>query len=193
MEYKNVEKIFSFPAWVIFLLEVTTWLQFSSVQLLRHVQLFVTPWTAAHQASLSTTNSRIPPKPTSIESVMPSNHLIPFSSCPQSFPVSGSFQMSQLFASGGQNTGVSVSTSVLPMNNPTSPLGWTGWISCSPRNSQESVPTPQFKTINSSALSFLYSPNVTSTYDYWKKHSLARQISVDKVVSLLLICCLGWS
>ena len=135
MEYKNVEKIFSFPAWVIFLLEVTTWLQFSSVQLLRHVQLFVTPWTAAHQASLSTTNSRIPTKPTSIESVMPSNHLIPFSSCPQSFPVSGSFQMSQLFASGGQNIGVSTSTSVLPMNTlpmntqDWSPLGWTGWIS----------------------------------------------------------------
>ena len=89
MEYKNVEKIFSFPAWVIFLLEVTTWLQFSSVQLLRHVQLFVTPWTAAHQASLSTTNSRIPPKPTSIESVMPSNHLIfccPFLLMPSIFP-----------------------------------------------------------------------------------------------------------
>ena len=56
--------------------------------------------------------------------------VIPFSSCPQSFPASGSFQMSQLFASGGQSTGVSVSTSVLPMNTQDSfPLGWTGWIS----------------------------------------------------------------
>ena len=57
-------------------------------------------------------------------------NLIPFSSCPQSFPASGSFQMSQLFALGGQSIGVSASTSVLPMNTQDwSPLGWTGWIS----------------------------------------------------------------
>ena len=56
--------------------------------------------------------------------------LVPFSSCPQSFPTSGSFQMSQLFASGGQNMGISASTSVLPMNTQDwFPLGWTGWIS----------------------------------------------------------------
>ena len=55
--------------------------------------------------------------------------VIPFSSCPQSFPALWSFQMSQLFASGGQSTGVSASTSVLPMNTQDwSPLGWTGWI-----------------------------------------------------------------
>ena len=59
-----------------------------------------------------------------------SSSVIPFSSCPQSFPASGSFQMCQLFASGGQSTGVSASTSVLPMNTQDwSPLGWTGWIS----------------------------------------------------------------
>ena len=75
-----------------------------------------TPWTAAHQASLSII-SRSLLKLMSIESMMQSNHLIlclPFSSCPQSFPASGSFQMSQPFASGGQSTRVSVS--VLPMN-----------------------------------------------------------------------------
>ena len=104
--------------------------QFSSVQSLSRVRLFATPWTAACQASLSITNSRSPPKPMSIESVVPSNHLIPFSSCPQSFPASGSFLMSQLFASGGQSIGVSASTSVLPMNTQDwFPLGWTGWIS----------------------------------------------------------------
>ena len=105
--------------------------QFSSVQSLSRVQLFATPWTAACQASLSITNSWSPPKPMSIEWVMPSNHLIlPFSYCPQSFPGSGSFQMSQLFTSGGQNIGVSASTSVLPMNTQDwSPLEWTGWIS----------------------------------------------------------------
>ena len=78
---------------------------FSSVQLFSHVQLFATPWTAACQASLSITNSRSLPKLISIESVMPSNissSVIPFTSHLQSFPTSGSFQMSQLFASGGQ-------------------------------------------------------------------------------------------
>ena len=59
-----------------------------------------------------------------------SSSVVPFSSCPQSFPTSGSFPMSQLFASGSQSTGVSASASVLPMNTQDwSPLGWTGWIS----------------------------------------------------------------
>ena len=107
--------------------------QFSSVQSLSRVQLFVIPWTTAHQASLSITDSRSPPKPMSIESVMPSNHLIhccPLILLPQSFPASGSLPMSQLFAWGGQSIRVSASTSVLPMNTKDwSPLGWTGWIS----------------------------------------------------------------
>ena len=106
-----------------------TCIQFSSVQSLSRVQLFATPWTAAHQASLSITNSQSLPKLMSIELVMPSNHLIlccPVSSCPQSFPASGSFQMSWLFASGGQSIGVSASTSVLPMNTQDwFPLWWT--------------------------------------------------------------------
>ena len=104
-----------------------------------------------------------------------SSSVVPFSSCLQSFPASGTFQIMQLFASGGQSIGISASASVLPMNiQDWSPLGWTGWISCtaSARNSQESSPTPQFKGINSSALSFLYSPNLTSIHDYWKNHSL---------------------
>ena len=104
--------------------------QFSSVQSLSHVQLFVNPWTTAHQASLSITNSWSLPKPMSIESVMPptiSSSVVPFSYCPQSFPASGSFQMSQLFASGGQSIGVSASASVFPMiTQDWSPLGWTG-------------------------------------------------------------------
>ena len=81
----------------------------SSVQLLSRVWLFATPWTAARQVSLSITNSRSPPKSMSIESMHPtiSSSVVPFS-CPQSFPASGSFQMSQLFASGGQSIGASV-------------------------------------------------------------------------------------
>ena len=92
-----------------------------------------TSWTAAHQPSLSITNSHSPPKPMSIELVMPSKHLIlyhPLLLLPQSFPASGSFQMSQLFTSGGQSIGVSASASVLPVKTQDwSPLGWTGWIS----------------------------------------------------------------
>ena len=77
--------------------------QFSSVQSLSHVRLFATPWTAAHQASLSITNSQSLLKLMSIESVMPLNHLIlhhPLLSCLQSFPASGSFPVSQFFAPG---------------------------------------------------------------------------------------------
>ena len=93
------------------------------------------------------------------------------SSCLLSFPISGSFQMSQLFTSGGQSIGVSASASVLPMNiQDWFPLGWTG-SPCSPRDSQESSPTPPFKSINTLALSFLYGPTLTSIHDYWKHHS----------------------
>ena len=99
-----------------------------SVQLLSSVQLFMTLWTAAFQASLSITNSQSLLKLMPIESVMPSNHLIlshPLLLCPQSFPASESFQMSQLFISGGQSIRVSASTSVLPMNTQDwSPLGY---------------------------------------------------------------------
>ena len=109
--------------------------QFSSVQFSRSV---VSDSLRPHELQ----HAR-PPCPSPIPEVYPnswplsrwchpaiSSSVIPFSSCPQSFQASGSFQMSQLFASGGQNIGVSASTSVLPMNiQDWSPLGWTGWIS----------------------------------------------------------------
>ena len=107
--------------------------QFSSVQLLSRIWLFTTPWTAAHQASLCITNSGIYSDscPSSQQCHLTiSSSVVPFSYCLQSFPASGSFQMSQLFASGGQSIGVSASTSVLPMNiQDWFPLGWTDWIS----------------------------------------------------------------
>ena len=93
-----------------------TYVQFSSVQSLSRVQLFATPWITARQASLFITNSQSSLKLMSIESVMPSSRLIlccPFSSCPQSLPASGSFPMSQLFASDSQSIGASAS--VIPM------------------------------------------------------------------------------
>ena len=107
---------------------------FSSVQFLSRVRLFVTPWTAARQASLSIINSRNLLKLMSIKSVMPSNHLIlcrPLLLPPsQSFPASVFSKSSQLFASGGQSIGASASVSVLPMNIQVwFPLGWTSWIS----------------------------------------------------------------
>ena len=102
-----------------------------------------------------------------------SSSVASFSSCPRSFPASGSFPVSQLFASGGQSIGVSASTSVLPVNTQEwSPLGWTVGSPCSPRDSQESSLTPQFKSINSSALSFFYSSTLTPIHDHWKNHSL---------------------
>ena len=144
--------------------------------MLSHVWLFATKWTAACQASLSINNSRSLPKPMSIELVMPSNHLIlchPLFLPPSIFPSIRVFQMSKFFISGGQSIGVSASTSVFPMNTQDwSSLEWTGWISFSPRDSQESSPTPQFKSINPLAISFLYSPTLTSIHAYWKNHSL---------------------
>ena len=101
-----------------------------------------------------------------------SSSIVPFSSHLQSFPASGSFPKSQFFPSGGQSIGVSASTSVLPMNiQDWYPLGWTVGPSCSPRDSQGSSPAPQFKNINFSGLSFLYSPTLTSIHDYWENHS----------------------
>ena len=88
-------------------------------------------------------------------------------------PASESFPMSQLFTWGGQSTGVSALASFLQKDTQDwSLLEWSDWISCSPRDSQESSPTPQFKSINSSALSFLHRPTLTSIHDYWKNHSL---------------------
>ena len=99
--------------------------------------------------------------------------VVPFSSCPQSFSTSGSFPLSQFFASGGQSIEVSASTSVLPMNTQDqSPLEWVVGSPNSPRDSQESSPTPQFKNINSLVLSLLHSPILTSMHDQRRNNSL---------------------
>ena len=106
---------------------------FSSVQSLSRVWLFATPWIAARQASLSITNSRSSLRLTPIESVMHpaiSSSVVPFSSCPQSLPASKSFPISQLFAWGGQSTGVSALASFLPKKSEGWSLSeWTGWVS----------------------------------------------------------------
>ena len=134
-----------------------TILQFSSVQSLSRVQLFVTPWTTARQTSLSITSSQSLLKLMFIEWVMPSNHLIlccPLLLSPLTFPSISSFPMSQFFASGGQSIGISASVSVFPMNiQDWFPLGWLVWSPCTLR---ESSSKPQLESISSSALSLLY-------------------------------------
>ena len=114
------------------------------------------------------------------DAIQPSSSVIPFSSCLQSFPELGSFQISQLFASGGQSIGVSV----LLMNiQDWFPLGWTGWISLLSRDSEESSPILQFKSINSSAFFIvqLSHPYITTR----KTIALTRWTFVGKVMSLL--------
>ena len=117
-----------------------------------------------------------------------SSSVIPFSTHLQSFPASAPFKMRQFFPSGGQGIGsFSFSISISPSNE------YSGLISfrmncldlLAVQRTLESSPTPQFRSINSLALSFLYSPTFTSIHDYWKNHSFARWTFVDKVMSLL--------
>ena len=139
--------------------------QFISVQSLSRVRLFATPWIAAHQASPSITNSRSLLKIMPTESVMPSSHLIlgrPLLLLPSVPPnirvFSSEFQLQHHYF----------------QRNPTADLLQNGLVGspCSPRDSQESSPTPQFKSINTSAVSLLHSPTLTSIHDHWKNHSL---------------------
>ena len=145
-----------------------------SVQSLSHVWLFVTPWTAACQASLSITNSQTLLKLMSSESVMPSNHLIlchPLLLLPSVFPSIRVFSNESVLCVRWPIIGASAL--VLPTNiQDWFPLGWTGWISLQSKRLSVSSLTPQFKSINSLALSFPHSPILTSIHDHWKNHSL---------------------
>ena len=144
---------------------------FSSVQVLSRVWLLVTPWTAACQASLSITNSWSLLKLMFNESVMPSNHLIlchPLLLLPSIFPSIRVFSNEWALRIKWpklqhQSFQWIFRTDFLE--------DWLVWSPCSPRDSQESSPTPQFESINSLAFSFLYSPTLTSIHDTWKNHS----------------------
>ena len=115
--------------------------------------------------------------------------VIPFSSCLQSFPASGSFLMSRVFPSGGQSIGASASASVLPIDFL---YNWLVWSPCCPRDSQDSSPTPQFKSINSSVLTFLYGPTLTFIHDYCKKtRALKRRAFVSKRIYISLNLSIG--
>ena len=96
-----------------------------------------------------------------------SSSVIPFSSYLQSFPASGSFQINQVFTSGGQSIGVSASASVLPMHiQDWFPLGWTGWISLQSKGLSRVFSNTTVQKHQSSVLSFLYSPTLISIHDY---------------------------
>ena len=150
--------------------------QFRSVQSLSRVWPFATPWIAAHQASLSITNSRSSLRLTSIESVMPSSHLIlgrPLLLLPPIPPSIRVFSNESALRMRWTKYW-SFSFSIIPSNkNPRADLLQNGLVGspCSPRDSQESSPTPQFKSINSSVTS-LHSPTLTSIHDHRKNHSL---------------------
>ena len=158
---------------MLVILSMSTWLLFSFNCWVVVISLW--PHGLQHKACLPFTVSWSLLKLMSTESVMPSNHLI--LCCPlllhtQSFPTSRSFQMSQCFTSGGQSIRVSASTLVLPMNTQDwSPLGGLAGSPCSPRDSQESSPTPEFKSVNPLVLSLLYGPNHICIHDYWENHS----------------------
>jgi len=151
-------------------------IQFSSVQSLSCVHLFETPWFRALQASLSITNSQSSPKLMSIESVMPSSHLIlccPLLLLSSIFPSISLFQWVSSLHWVAKVLEFQLQQQSFQWT-PRTDLIWNGLVGspCSPRDTQESPPTPQFKSINSSELSFLYSPTLTSIRGYWKNDSL---------------------
>ena len=136
----------------------------------------MTPWTAAHRASLSIANSQSLLKLMSIESVMPSNYLIlchPLLLLPSIFPSIKVFANESVLHIRWPKDW-SFSFSIGPSNEYSGLISFRmDWLDLlAERDSQESSPTPQFKSINSSALSFLHSPTLTSIHDHWKNHSL---------------------
>ena len=148
---------------------------FSSIQSLSCVRLFVTAWTAAHQASLCITNSLSLLKLLSMESVMPSNlssSVIHFSFHLQSFPASGSFQMSQFFQSGGQSIRVSASVSVLPKDiQDWFHLGLTCLIFLQSKGLSRVFSNTTVQNHQFFGAQLLYNPTLISSYDYWKNHT----------------------
>ena len=152
-----------------------TLVQLSSVQSLSRVWLFATPWIAACQASLSITNSRSSPKLTSMESVMPSSHLI--LGCPLlPPPIPPSIRVFSNESTHHMRWPkyCSLSFSISPSKEIPGLISFRmDWLELlAVQESQESSPTPQFKSISSLALSFHHSPTLTSIHDYWKNHSL---------------------
>ena len=152
LSFFSLRKSFIIDNWYVYILSCLV--QFSSVHFSRSVVSDSLQPHGLQQARLPGACSKLCPSRWCHPTV--SSSVVAFSSRLQSFPASGSLPMSQFFKSGGQSIGVSASTSVLPMNiQDWSPLRWTGWISLQSEGLSRSSPTPQFKSINSLALSFL--------------------------------------
>ena len=148
---------------------------FSSVQSLSHVRLFATPWITACQASLSITNSRSSPRLASIESVMPSNHLIlcrPLHLLPPMPPSIKVFSNKSTLLMRWPKYW-SFSFSIIPSKEHPGLISfWMDWLALlAVQGTLKSSSTPQFKSINSSVLSLLSDPTLTSIHDHWKNHS----------------------
>ena len=148
---------------------------FSSVQSLSHVQLFATPWTAARQTSLSITNSQSLPKLMSVEFVMLFYHLIlchPLLLLPSIFPSIKVFSSESALCIRWPKYW-SFSFNISPCSEHPGLISFRmDWLDLlAVQGTLKSSPTQQFKSINSSVLSFLYSPTLTSIHDYWKNHS----------------------
>ena len=159
--------------YLLLLLLFSCSVQFSSDQSLSRARLSATPWIAARQASLSITNSRSSFRLTSIESVMPSRYLIlccPLLLLPPIHPsIRVFFNESALRTRWPEYW--SFSFSIVPSKEHPGLISFrVDWLDL--LAVQESSPTPRFKSINSSALSFLHSPTLTSIHDHWKNHSL---------------------
>ena len=160
------------------------WLWMNPFQSLSHFELFATPWTAARQASLSITNSMSLTQTHVLwvgDAIQPSHPLM--SPSPPALNLSQNQGLFQRVSSSHQMAKVLE----FQLQHQHQPFQWIFRVDllqnrlvgspCSPRDSRESSPTPQFKSINSSMLSFLHSPTLTSIYDYWKNHSLNYMLS----------------
>ena len=166
--------------------DITVVVVVAVVQLLSRIWLFATPWNCSMPG--------FPGLHTLLEfaqihvhwvgdAIQLSHPVMPFSSCPLSFSASESFPVSQLFTSGGQSIGASASAFQWILRVDLF-YNWLVWSPCSPRDTQESSPAPQFVSISSLALR-LYGPPLTSVHDYWENHSFNYTDLVSKVMSLL--------
>ena len=196
MNYLDVSPTFSvsLSCYYLFYLIFSPSFHFAVVQSLNCVDSLRAPWTAAYQSSLSLTISQSLLKLMSIESVMPSSHLIlshPLLLLPSVFPNIGVFSNNLALHIRWPSTAASASAAVLPMNIRTwFPWGLTRLISLQSKGLYGSA--PQFKSIHSLALSLLYGPSF-SVHDCWKNHSFDNAYRPLSAKWCFIMCCLGLS
>ena len=171
-------------------------LQFSSVQSFSRVQLYTNTWTAECQASLPITSSQSSPKLMSIESMIPSSHLIlcrPFLLLPSIFPATGTFPRVSTLALGGQSIGVSASASVFPMNEHPGLISFRmNWLDLLTVQGTLKFLLQHHSSKGSLVLSLPYGLTLTSIHDFWKIHSLDYFLPISEIVKSFSLYCLVW-